>query len=123
MCAEGGQLQLNAFEPTIGYCVLSSLRMLSSAINTLTKRCVEGIEVDRERCEMLVRNSIGLVTALVPTLGYEVSSRVARRALAERKSVADVVLDEGLLTGVQLSELLRVEAMTHPSRGKAAAKS
>lgn len=123
MCAEGGQLQLNAFEPTIGYCVLSSLRMLSSAINTLTKRCVEGIEVDRERCEMLVRNSIGLVTALVPTLGYEASSRVARRALAERKSVADVVLDEGLLTRVQLSELLRVEAMTHPSRAKAAAKS
>ena len=116
MCAEGGQLQLNAFEPTIGYCVLSSLRMLSSAINTLTKRCVEGIEVDRERCESLVRNSIGLVTALVPTLGYEASSRVARRALAEGRSVADVVLDEGLLTDVQLSQLLRVEAMTHPSR-------
>ncbi|HBK07679.1 MAG TPA: aspartate ammonia-lyase [Acetobacteraceae bacterium] len=122
MCAEGGQLQLNAFEPTIGYCVLSSLRMLSAAINTLTKRCVEGIEVDRERCEMLVRNSIGLVTALVPTLGYEVSSRVAHRALAEGRSVADVVLDEGLLTEARLSELLRVDAMTHPSRVQSGGK-
>ncbi len=83
MCAEGGQLQLNAFEPTIGYCVLNSLRMLTAAVETLRTRCVEGIEVDRDRCESLVRGSIGLVTALVPALGYEASSRVARRALAE----------------------------------------
>ena len=83
MCAEGGQLQLNAFEPTIGYCVLNSLRMLTAAVETLRTRCVEGIEVDRERCESLVRGSIGVVTALVPALGYEASSRVARRALAE----------------------------------------
>jgi aspartate ammonia-lyase len=118
MCAEGGQLQLNAFEPTIGYCVLNSLRMLTAAVETLRTRCVEGIEVDRERCESLVRGSIGLVTALVPALGYEASSRVAKRALAERRSVAAVVLDEGLLTEVQLNELLQLEAMTRPSRAK-----
>jgi aspartate ammonia-lyase len=118
MCAEGGQLQLNAFEPTIGYCVLNSLRMLTAAVGTLRTRCVEGIEVDRERCENLVRGSIGLVTALVPALGYEASSRVARRALAEKRSVAEIVLDEGLLTEVQLNELLQLEAMTRPSRAK-----
>jgi aspartate ammonia-lyase len=118
MCAEGGQLQLNAFEPTIGYCVLNSLRMLTAAVETLRARCIEGIEVDRERCESLVRGSIGLVTALVPALGYEASSRVAKRALAERRSVAEVVLDEGLLTEVQLNELLQLEAMTRPSRTK-----
>jgi aspartate ammonia-lyase len=119
MCAEGGQLQLNAFEPTIGYCVLNSLRMLTAAVETLRIRCVEAIEVDRERCESLVRGSIGLVTALVPALGYEASSRVARRALAEKRSVAEIVLDEGLLTEVQLNELLQLEAMTRPSRAKA----
>jgi aspartate ammonia-lyase len=118
MCAEGGQLQLNAFEPTIGYCVLNSLRMLTAAVETLRTRCVEGIEVDRERCESLVRGSIGLVTALVPALGYEAASRVARRALAEKRSVAEIVLDEGLLTEVQLNELLQLEAMTRPSRAK-----
>jgi aspartate ammonia-lyase len=118
MCAEGGQLQLNAFEPTIGYCVLNSLRMLTAAVETLRTRCIEGIEVDRERCESLVRGSIGLVTALVPALGYEASSRVAKRALAEKRSVAEVVLDEGLLTEVQLNELLQLEAMTRPSRAK-----
>jgi aspartate ammonia-lyase len=118
MCAEGGQLQLNAFEPTIGYCVLNSLRMLTASVETLRTRCIEGIEVDRDRCESLVRGSIGLVTALVPALGYEASSRVAKRALAERRSVADVVLDEGLLTELQLNELLQLEAMTRPSRPK-----
>ena len=116
LCAEGGQLQLNAFEPTIGFCVLNSLRMLTAAIDTLTKRCVEGIEADRERCRSLVEGSVGLVTALAPTLGYEASSRVARRALKENRPVADLVLEEGLLTRAQLDQLLELEAMTHPTR-------
>jgi aspartate ammonia-lyase len=116
MCAEGGQLQLNAFEPTIGYCLLSSLRQLTEAVTTLTTRCVNGIEADRERCEALVENSITLVTALVPTIGYEASSRVAKRALAEKRRVSDIILEEGLLTAERLDELLKIEAMTRPSR-------
>ena len=82
----------------------------------LTRRCVNGIEADRERCLSLVENSIGLVTALGPVLGYETCSRIARRALDERRTVADIVLEEGLLTGERLNELLRLEAMTSPSR-------
>jgi aspartate ammonia-lyase len=116
MCAEGGQLQLNAFEPTIGYCLLASLRQLTAAITTLTTRCVHGIEADRERCRALVEDSIGLVTALNPTLGYEASSRVAKRALNEKRRVADIVLEEGLLTRERLDELLKLESMTAPSR-------
>jgi aspartate ammonia-lyase len=116
MCAEGGQLQLNAFEPTIGFSILKSLRMLTAAINTLTSRCVNGIEADRERCLGLVENSIGLVTALGPVLGYEACSRIARRALDERRTIAEVVLEEGLLTKARLNEVLRLEAMTRPSR-------
>jgi len=116
MCAEGGQLQLNAFEPTIGYCVLTSLRILTAAIDTLTRRCVIGIEVDRERCMTMVENSIGLVTALGPTLGYEACSRIAKRALAENRRVSDIVLEEGLLTAEELTILLKLEAMTAPSR-------
>jgi aspartate ammonia-lyase len=116
MCAEGGQLQLNAFEPTIGFCTLKSLRMLSAAVDTLTKRCINGIEADRERCLSLAENSIGLVTALVPVLGYETCSRIARRALGEGRKVADIVLEEGLLSKSRLDELLRLDAMTRPSR-------
>src|ERR1700730_12675352 len=89
MCAEGGQLQLNAFEPAIGFSILKSLRMLTAAIDTLTSRCVNGIEAHRERCLGLVENSIGLVTALGPVLGYEECSRIARRALDERRTIAE----------------------------------
>jgi aspartate ammonia-lyase len=92
------------------------MRMLTAAIDTLTRRCVNGIEVDRERCLGLVENSIGLVTALGPVLGYETCSRIARRALDERRTVADIVLEEGLLTEARLNELLRLEALTRPSR-------
>ena len=122
LCAEGGQLQLNAFEPTIGYCLLSSLRHLTAAITTLTTRCVTGIEADRERCLALVEDSIGLVTALVPRLGYETCSRVAKRALAEKRRVADVIVEEGLLTSAELGELLVIDAMTAPMRGKGGRK-
>ncbi len=118
MCAEGGQLQLNAFEPTIGYCVLNSIKVLTAAIDTLAVRCVAGIEADRARCETLVQGSIGIVTALGPALGYEASSRIAGRALAENRGVAELVLEEGLLTPAELDTLLRVEAMTLPSRPK-----
>jgi aspartate ammonia-lyase len=116
MCAEGGQLQLNAFEPTIGYCILTSLRTLTAAIDTLTKRCINGIEADRERCRSLVENSIGLVTALGPVLGYETCSRIARRALNERRQVAEIIREEGLLSDAQLAQLLAAETMTRPAR-------
>ncbi|MGB7916860.1 MAG: lyase family protein, partial [Rhodomicrobium sp.] len=116
LCAEAGQLQLNAFEPTIGFSILKSLRMLTAAIETLTRRCVNGIEANREHCLSLVENSIGLVTALGPVLGYEACSRIARRALNEQRTVADIVLEEGLMTEARLSELLRLEALTRPSR-------
>jgi aspartate ammonia-lyase len=65
-----------------------------------------------------VENSIGLVTALGPTLGYETSSRIAKRALMEKRKVADIVLEEGLLTAAQLDQLLKIETMTAPSRSR-----
>jgi aspartate ammonia-lyase len=121
MCAEAGQLQLNAFEPTIGYCILTSLRTLTAAIDTLTKRCINGIEADREHCLDLVENSVGLVTALAPILGYETCSRIAHRAIDERRPVPAIILEEGLLTEEQIEDLLAIETMTRPARMATAA--
>ena len=114
-CAEGGQLQLNAFEPTIGYCLLSSLRNLTAATTVLTERCISGITADGEHCRHLADYSIGIVTALVPTLGYVTCSRIANRALREKRSVAEIVLEDNLLTRPQLLELLSVGSMTSPA--------
>jgi aspartate ammonia-lyase len=116
LCAEAGQLQLNAFEPTIAFCTMTSLRMLTAAVESLTNHCIRGITANRAHCLDLVNHSIGLVTALGPRLGYEACSRIARRALQENRGVRDIVLEEGLLSAAELDELLRVEAMTRPSR-------
>jgi aspartate ammonia-lyase len=95
---------------------MTSLRMLTAAIESLTDRCIRGITANREHCLDLVNHSIGLVTALVPTLGYEVASGIARRALQEGRGVREIVLEEGLLSAEALDGLLRIEAMTRPSR-------
>jgi aspartate ammonia-lyase len=116
MCAESGQLQLNAFEPTIAFCLMNSLRMLTAAVETLNFRCIIGIEANRQHCLDLVNNSIALVTALGPRLGYEICSRIAKRALNENRRVRDIVLEEELLNETELDHLLRIEAMTRPSQ-------
>ena len=115
MCAEGGQLQLNAFEPAISYCLLSSLSQLTAAVNTFRTRCVDGIEANSEHCRFLAETSIGLVTALVPVLGYEASSHIARRALLERRSIRDIILEEKLILEKDLDQIMLVERMISPN--------
>ena len=118
MCAEAGQLQLNAFEPTIGYCMLSSMKQLTAAVTTLTNKCVVGIEADHERCRTSAENSIGLLTALGPSLGYEMASHIAKRALHENRRVDDIILEEQLLDADELAAMLGTAALTSPSRPK-----
>ena len=114
MAAEAGQLQLNVMEPVIAFNIFQSLKMLTQAINTLTRRCIQGITANRERCRYLVEHSIGLVTALNPYIGYENSTRIAKKALETNRSVAELVLEEGLLSREQLEDILKPERMTSP---------
>ena len=114
MAAEAGQLQLNVMEPVIAFNIFQSLKMLTQAINTLTRRCIKGITANRERCRHLVEHSIGLVTALNPYIGYENSTRIAKKALETNRSVAELVLEEGLLSREQLEDILKPERMTSP---------
>ncbi len=114
VAAEAGQLQLNAMEPVIAFSLFQSMDMLTAAISTFTKRAIVGLEADRERCHELLERSIGVVTALVPVLGYEVASEVAREALRKGCSVRDVVLERALLPADELDRLLSPEAMTQP---------
>jgi len=114
MGAEAGQLQLNVMEPVIAFNIFQSLKMLTQAINTLTRRCIQGITANRERCRQLVEHSIGLVTALNPYIGYENSTRIAKKALETNRSVAELVLEERLLSREQLEDILKPERMTSP---------
>jgi aspartate ammonia-lyase len=115
-CAEGGQLQLNAFEPTIGYAIFESQRVLTAAAHTLRERCVDGITANEERCAELVMNSVGIVTVLVPVLGYEKCSQIAKKAILEKRSVRELLLEETELTAEQLDEYLSPAFLTAPRR-------
>ena len=110
--AEAGQLQLNVMEPVIAQCILESQTWLMNAMNTLRTKCVDGITVNAEHCYNMVLNSIGIVTALNPYIGYKASTKVAKEALATGRSVYDLVLEQGLMTREKLDEALDPKAMT-----------
>ncbi|HEX6965158.1 MAG TPA: aspartate ammonia-lyase [Gemmatimonadaceae bacterium] len=112
IAAEAGQLQLNVFEPIIAYRLLHGLEALRHACAVLRERCVVGITANPDRLRWFVEHSIGVVTALVPVLGYETATSIAREALESDRSVYDVVSDRGLLTREQLDEILDPNAMT-----------
>ena len=111
MAAEAGQLQLNAMEPLIIYNLLNNSRMLEKSIRMLDERCIQGITANKERCARYVENSIGIVTALVPHIGYENASRIAGQALLSGLGVTEIVRQEQLLSDEALAEILAPSTM------------
>lgn len=114
MAAEAGQLELNAFEPVIFYKLYESIETLANGVNTLRENCIEGITANRKRCKGLVDNSVGIITAIVPHVGYKVAAKIADKAIATGESVIELVLNESILTKSQLDEILDTKAMTEP---------
>lgn len=112
--AEAGQLELNAMEPVIAYNLFQSIHMLRMACRGLAEKCIDGITANRERCRRMVENSIGIVTALNPILGYERSTALAKEAMETDRSIYDLVVEKGFLTKEALDELLTPENMTRP---------
>ena len=98
MAAEAGQLQLNAFEPIMCRALMMGITQLRNGCMTLADRCVSGITANEDRMRDSVEHSIGLVTALAPTIGYEQATHVAKQALISGKSVREVVLGENIMT-------------------------
>lgn len=112
--AEAGQLQLNVMEPIIGFSIMESIQYLTNAMNTLRKECVEGITANEEHLKQEVQNSIGIVTALNPQIGYKMSTKIAKEALETGGSVYQLVLDHQLLSKEQLDTLLDPKNMLGP---------
>ncbi|PAF48121.1 aspartate ammonia-lyase [Helicobacter sp. 12S02634-8] len=114
MAAEGGQLQLNVFEPVIAYSLFNSIVMLNRAMVTLAHKCVDGITANVDVCRDFVFNSIGIVTALNPYIGYENSASIAKESLTTGKSVYDIALERKLLTKEQLDDIFKPQNMINP---------
>ncbi|MBZ7925032.1 aspartate ammonia-lyase [Ensifer adhaerens] len=113
MAAEGGQLQLNPFEPLIIYNLLTSMRLLGRAMTNLAERCVAGITADEERCRAGAEGSISLATALVPVVGYTEAADIAKLALKSGDTVLEVAMSRGL-DGAMLQNLLDPIRMAIP---------
>ena len=116
MASEAGQLQLNVMEPVIAYSILESIELLYNGMNTLREKCIAGITANAERTKEMVLNSIGLVTALNPFIGYEKSSMLAKEALRTNKGIYDLVLENGILNKDELDDILKPENMIKPRR-------
>jgi aspartate ammonia-lyase len=114
MAAELSSLELNPVEAVIVYNLLSGVNLLNRASSVLTRKCVVGITANKERNATMVKNSIGLVTALNPVLGYEKSAAVAKEALLTGRPVYDLVLEKGWLSKEKLDDMLKPENMTQP---------
>jgi aspartate ammonia-lyase len=116
MAAEAGQLQLNAFEPIMCRALMMSITQLRQGCYVLADACVSGITANVEKLRLSVEQSIGLVTAISPLLGYENATIVAQKALADGTSVREVVLELGLMTEAEFSEVLgNIDALVRPA--------
>lgn len=116
MASEAGQLELNVMEPVIVHCLFENIEMLVRGMDTLRTKCIDGITANEEVCRRMVYNSIGLVTALNPYIGYEESSKLAREALETGKGIYELVLEHGLMSKEELDKVLLPENMIRPRK-------
>ena len=114
MAAEAGQLELNAFEPIIFYCLFQSIDTIAYAVNTFVDNCVIGITANETRCRYFVENSVGIITALCPYVGYQKAAEIAKEAIKTGESVRKLIIEKGLLTKEQMDEIMDPVQMTEP---------
>ena len=110
--AEGGQLQLNAFEPVIAHSILQSIAWMTNACLTLRVNCVDGIEANLERLTSQVESSVGVVTALTPYIGYSAAASLAHTALTTNASISELVVENGLMSEEDVARVLSPERLS-----------
>jgi len=114
LASEAGQLELNVMEPVLVFNLLQSISIMNNAFRSFTDNCLVGIEANETRMKEYVENSVGIITAVNPHLGYEVVSRIAREAILKGKSVRELCLEYDVLTEEELDLILNPYEMTNP---------
>ena len=111
-----GNFELNVFRPVIAYNIIQSLRLLTDACNSFRKNCVEGILPNKERIESNLYNSLMLVTALNPHIGYDKSAEVAKKAHQENISLKEAIVSLGYMSEEEFNSLVDPKKMIYPSK-------
>ncbi|MCP5102166.1 MAG: class II fumarate hydratase [bacterium] len=109
-----GNFELNVMIPVMAHNILSSVRLLANAVNQFTKRCIVGLKADKERCAVLVEQSLAMVTALNPIIGYDMAAKVAKEAYESGKTLREVILAKKLVPEDKLDKILDPASMTKP---------
>jgi aspartate ammonia-lyase len=110
--AQAGQLELNVMMPVVAFNLLTSLTILTNALNALRERSIDGITANEERCRWYFEHSVALVTALNPRIGYGKAAEVAKQAIESGKTIREAIADAGLFTEKEIDELMDARAMT-----------
>ncbi|TWH45802.1 aspartate ammonia-lyase [Sporomusa sp. KB1] len=114
LAVEAGQFELNVMEPVLAYSLFNSLTIMTNAVNIFNSKCIQGIEANEARCRELVDNSIGPITALLPHIGYELASAIAKEAQKSGKPVKEIVLAKDIISAEHLDVILSPTEMTRP---------
>ena len=114
LAAQGGQLELNAFLPLVAANLLPGMEELTQAMRLFADRCIDGIEADASRCRSHLENSVALITALSPLIGYDRAAEIAKQSLRDNAPIKKALLEAGLFTHTELDALLRPESLTRP---------
>jgi aspartate ammonia-lyase len=114
LASEAGQLELNVMEPVLIFNLIQSISIMNNAFQVFTEYCVKGIEANKEKLQQDVDQSVGIITAVNPHLGYEVVARIAREAILTGKSVRELCLAYDVLTEEELDLILNPYEMTNP---------
>jgi fumarate hydratase class II len=112
----GSYFELNLMMPLVAHNLLESIRLLANAVENFSSRCMKELAADRKRCEEMIERSLALATALTPKIGYNEAARIARRAYEEKKTIRQVVEEEGLLSTEELGHILDPLAMVAPAK-------
>ncbi|MBQ7479865.1 MAG: aspartate ammonia-lyase [Selenomonadaceae bacterium] len=111
---ENGQLELNVMEPIMAYNLFSSMNYIAAGCRTFVDKLLEGMEANREQCQKWVDNSVGVVTALLPHIGYEQSAMLAKEAYNTGRPIREIILEKGILPEDKLNQIMSPEQMTRP---------
>lgn len=114
LASEAGQLELNVMEPVLVFNLLQSLTILQNGLEVFRKYLIEGLTANVERCKELVENSVGIITAINPHVGYETSTKIAKEAITTNRPVREICLEEGILSEEELNAILDPKEMTKP---------
>lgn len=114
LAVQAGQLELNVMMPLIAYNLLFSMELLKNCVQKFTDSCISGIVANEERCRQYLDNSLGLVTVLAPSIGYNAAAEVAKESITTGRTIREIVLGRGLMPAADLDEAMRPEHLTEP---------